>query len=136
MYWFIVPISDCTDVAKNEIRSQLYCFLKEFKCELSKILIEPIAPVAELSIINASFIIRLLAEDYPPPLILYAVIHPLKEQPERIVGLLKKKNIIFIGRNTGVFGWLVKDCPGCVTIALGPRYKIKLKIKKMIIKAK
>jgi len=98
----IVIITDCVDVAANEIIAQLKRLIKR------KDLIEPVVPVAPLSLINTSFIIRLMAELYEDA-IFYVVVNPIKEEPERIIGRTKKRNIIFVGRNTGVFSWLVDD---------------------------
>jgi S-adenosylmethionine hydrolase len=102
----LVIITDCVDVASNEIRANIQNFLKE------EIDIEPIVPVYPFSLINASFILRLLADVYGPRTIFYIVVNPIKGQPERIAGKTKKKDIYFIGRNTGVFSWLIQDF-GC-----------------------
>ena len=107
----IVPISDCVDVANNEIRGELYKNFIEDNINLNDVVIEPVAPVEPMSIINAAFIVRLLADAYPGEYktILYVVVHHLREQPERIVGITKDKKIVFVGRNTGAFYWLAKD---------------------------
>lgn len=117
--WFIVTVTDCIDAANSEVRAQIYKFLLKEKVLLKDISLEPPAPTKPLSIANGSFLIRLLAEDYPQKTIIYSIINPLTEQPERIIGRAKN-GIIFIGRNTGAFGWLAKDI-GCTDL-----YKIPI----------
>lgn len=56
----IVIITDCTDIAYNELRGVI---LDNVKSE--EIIIEPVVPVAPFSIINGNFVLRLMAENYP-----------------------------------------------------------------------
>lgn len=98
----IVIISDCVDIAFNELRATIISSLK-VKAE-----IEPLVPVAPFSILNGCFSLRLIAESYPENTIFSVVLNPLKIRPERIFGRTKKKNFIFIGANTGVFDWFLK----------------------------
>lgn len=111
MAWFVVTVTDCIDVASNEVRAQLYEFLIKNRIKVNNVIVEPVAQAYPFSLLNGSFLLRLLADEYPPKVILYSIINPIKEQPERIIGETKN-GIIFIGRNTGVFSWLIRDF-GC-----------------------
>lgn len=105
----IVPITDCYDVAYAEMRAAL---IKAAGSEITS-LIEPVAAVAPLSVINANFVIRLLAEAYSEcGAILYTVVNPSQDQPERVIGRTRRGNLLFAGRNNGAFAWLVQDF-GC-----------------------
>lgn len=108
----LVVISDCTDVAYNEMRGRILSFLSD----TDVLDIEPLAPIAPFSLVNASFITRLLADTYPEGTIFYVVIDPLKEEPpNRVIGITEHKKFIFISRDTGVFSWLVQDF-GCTSL--------------------
>jgi hypothetical protein len=57
---FLVIITDCIDVAFNEIRANILNHLGK-----SEVKIEPLVCVPPFSLINATFVLRLLAEVYP-----------------------------------------------------------------------
>lgn len=103
----VVVLTDCIDVAWQEIRGSIYS-----NCNDYDICIEPVVPVDSYNIVNANFLVRLIAEIYPEGTIICVIVNPLKLRTERIVGKTKKKNIIFEGTNTGAFGWLIQDF-GC-----------------------
>jgi S-adenosylmethionine hydrolase len=100
----IVFITDCIDVAYNELRGVILDNIKN-----DEIIIEPVVPVAPFSIINGNFVLRLMAEAYPEGTVFSVIINPSKERPARLIGKTKKKNIYFMGANTGVFTWLFKE---------------------------
>jgi len=100
----IVFITDCTDVAYNELRGVILDYLKN-----DEIIVEPVVPVAPFSIINGNFVLRLMAEAYPEGTIFSIILNPSKERPARLIGQTKKKGIYFMGANTGVFTWLFRD---------------------------
>lgn len=100
----IVFITDCADVAYNELRGVILDNLKN-----GEIIVEPVVPVAPFSIINGNFILRLMAEAYPEGTIFSIILNPSKERPARLIGQTKKKGIYFMGANTGVFTWLFRD---------------------------
>jgi S-adenosylmethionine hydrolase len=50
-----------------------------------------------------------MAEAYPEGTLFSVIINPSKEKPARLIGKTKKKNIYFMGANTGVFTWLFRD---------------------------
>ena len=106
----VVVLTDCVDVAWQEIRGAIYSNCKNYDVE-----IEPVVPVDSYSIVNVNFLVRLIAEIYPEGTIICVIVNPLKERTERIVGRCKKKNIIFEGTNTGAFSWLLNDF-GCEEI--------------------
>jgi len=100
----IVFITDCADVAYNELRGVILDNLKN-----DEIIVEPVVPVAPFSIINGNFVLRLMAEVYPEGTIFSIILNPSKERPARLIGQTKKKGIYFMGANTGVFTWLFRD---------------------------
>jgi len=100
----IVFITDCVDVAYNELRGIILSNIKDKEVE-----IEPVVPVAPMSVINGNFILRLIAEVYPEGTIFSIILNPLKERPARLIGRTKKKNFYFMGANTGVFTWFFRD---------------------------
>lgn len=102
----IVFITDCTDIAYNELRGVILDIIKDKDKEIG---IEPVAPVAPMSIVNGNFILRLMAEAYPEGTIFSVILNPLKERPARLIGKTKKKNFYFMGANTGVFTWFFRD---------------------------
>lgn len=102
----LVIISDCTDVAINEIRGAID---SNIGSERHGFVIEPAVTVVPWSVLNGAFLLRLLADAYPPRTVFYVVLNPLEIPTQRVVGVCEKKEIAFIGRNTGVFGWLAKD---------------------------
>lgn len=103
----VVVLTDCVDVAWQEIRGSIYSNCNDYDVQ-----IEPVVCVDSYSIVNVNFLVRLIAEIYPEGTIICVIVNPLKLRTERIVGRTKKKNIIFEGTNTGAFGWLIKDF-GC-----------------------
>ena len=100
----IVFITDCIDVAYNELRGVILDNIKS-----DEIIIEPVVPVAPFSIINGNFSLRLIAEAYPESTIFSVILNPSKERPARLIGKTMKKGVYFMGANTGVFTWLFRD---------------------------
>lgn len=100
----IVFITDCADVAYNELRGVILDNIKS-----DEIIIEPVASVMPFSIINGNFVLRLMAEAYPEGTIFSIILNPSRERPARLIGKTKEKGIYFMGANTGVFTWLFKD---------------------------
>jgi S-adenosylmethionine hydrolase len=100
----IVIITDCTDIAYSELRGVILSEIKD-----QEIGIEPVVQVAPFSIINGNFVLRLMAESYPEGTIFSVILNPSKERPARLIGKTKKKNFYFIGANTGVFTWFLRD---------------------------
>ena len=103
----VVVLTDCVDVAWQEIRGSIYS-----NCDDYDVCIEPVVPVDSYSIVNVNFLVKLIAEIYPPNTIICVIVNPLKLRTERIVGRTKRKDLIFEGTNTGAFSWLIKDF-GC-----------------------
>lgn len=104
----IVIITDCSDIAYNELRGVILKSLIESGCA-NDVDIEPVVSVKPFSIINGNFILRLMAEAYPPETFFLIILNPVKKRPERIFGRTHKNNFIFMGANTGVFSWLIRD---------------------------
>src|SRR5680860_571016 len=101
----VVLITDCTDVASIEMK-----LIIQFECQklgITDVSIE-VVPISEFSIINASFLIRLIGEHCPAGTIFSVVINPQKNRSARIYG--KTKNgILFFGANTGALTWFLND---------------------------
>lgn len=100
----IVIITDCADMAYNELRGVILDNIKN-----EEIMIEPVVSVVPFSIINGNFILRLIAEAYPEGTVFSIILNPSKERPARLIGKTKKKNFYFMGANTGVFTWFFRD---------------------------
>jgi len=100
----IVFITDCVDVAYNELRGMI---LDNIKSE--EIIVEPVVPVAPFSIINGNFTLRLMAEVYPEGTVFSVILNPSKERPARLIGKTTKNSFYFMGANTGVFTWFFRD---------------------------
>ena len=103
----VVVLTDCVDVAWQEIRGSIYS-----NCSDYDVFIEPVVPVDSYNIVNVNFLVKLVAEIYPEGTIICVIVNPLKLRTERIVGKTKRKNLIFEGTNTGAFSWLINDF-GC-----------------------
>jgi S-adenosylmethionine hydrolase len=103
----IVIFSDCTDIAYNEIYQTLTNYLIKFNVEDYHI--DPLVPILNFSIINASFALRLLSELYPPGSVFLVIVNSCSYKAERIFGRTKN-GIIFIGSDLGYFNWLIEDC--------------------------
>lgn len=100
----IVIITDCADMAYNELRGVILDNIKN-----KEIIIEPVVSVAPFSIINGNFALRLMAEAYPEDTVFSIILNPSKERPARLIGKTEKKNFYFMGANTGVFTWFFRD---------------------------
>ncbi len=100
----VVFITDCTDIAYNELRGVILDNIKN-----KEIIIEPVVSVVPFSIINGNFALRLMAEAYPEGTVFSIILNPSKERPARLIGKTKKKGFYFMGANTGVFTWFFRD---------------------------
>ena len=101
----IVVISDCKDVAYNEM-----AWIIRQECQklgYDDVEIELVG-VDEFSIINAAFLTRLMAERCPAGTIFSVVINPQKHRSARVYG--KTSNgLLFFGANTGALSWFLDD---------------------------
>jgi len=104
----IVFITDCVDIAYNELRGTVLSQLHKLGNSID-LEIEPVVPVKPFSIVNGSFTLRLMAETYPEDTIFSVILNPLKERPARLIGKTKTKRFYFLGANTGVFDWFLRD---------------------------
>ncbi len=101
----IVFITDCCDIAYSELRGTVLSALDDNR----EVTIEPLVPVAPFSILDGNFALRMLGESYPEGTIFSVILNPLQKRPARILGRTKKKNFLFLGANTGVFDWFLRD---------------------------
>lgn len=107
----IVIVTDCSDVAINELRAAIFAKLENID-GADCVEVEPAVVAESFSIINGAFLVRLMAEIYPPTSTTFLVVlNPLRTDRKdraRIIG--KTKNgIRFVGENTGTLGWLIED---------------------------
>lgn len=98
-------ITDISDISYNEIYGVMMGVAQKIGVVLD---LAPVAAVKELSLINAAFLTRLLAETYTIPTVFYTQVSPLSKRPAIVAGETKTGHI-FIGPNTGVFKWLTED---------------------------
>jgi S-adenosylmethionine hydrolase len=107
----LVPVTDCVDVAANELRGALLSAAAG-----ADVVVEPFAPILPaFSAINGCLVMRLIADCYPAGTVLLSTMGPLKKRPLAVAGRTVRKDLRFIGRNTGVFDWLVRDF-GCAEL--------------------
>ncbi|MDB5265596.1 MAG: hypothetical protein JWM39_309 [Parcubacteria group bacterium] len=104
----IVFITDCSDIAYSELRGTALSELAKLTAQ-DNISIEPVVSVKPFSILNGNFVLRLMAESYPEGTVFSVILNPSKNRPERLLGRTKKNNFLFVGANTGVFEWFLRD---------------------------
>jgi S-adenosylmethionine hydrolase len=100
-------VSDCTDVAFAEMRGAIIKSATAAAMTADPV-IEALVPVREMSILNASFLLRLMADAYDTDTLLMFVVNSVQIRPERIVGITGQGHL-FEGANTGALGWLARD---------------------------
>lgn len=107
----LVIVTDCNDVASNELRAKILSELENVNKE-DLVRVEPIVHAKEFSIINGAFLVRLMAEVYNPSNTIFLVIlNPLstsRKARARLIGETKN-GFRFVGANTGTLGWLFND---------------------------
>ncbi len=101
----VVVITDCKDIAFNEMRRIIISECSKFGYPDVEV---ELAPLAEFSIINAAFITRLMADYYHEDTVFSIVINPQKHRSARIYGELNN-GIKFFGANTGALSWILND---------------------------
>lgn len=104
----VVIVSDCSDVALNEMRGVMH---QEWAETGRSVPIEPLVVVDHFSEVNASFLTRLVAKNYPAGTVIYTLVsksHNLRSSHQVVWGETLSGHI-FIGSNFGYFGWLVRD---------------------------
>lgn len=102
----VVIITDCVDIAFNEMYQTLLNETKALNYE--DFHIAPLVSVKNFSVVNASFVIRLLGDLYPAGTIFAIIVSGTDLHPARIFGETKN-GIIFIGNNSGYLGWFLED---------------------------
>ena len=101
----VVLITDCKDVAFNEMK--LIIYRECWRLGVYDVEVELIG-VDEFSIINAAFITRLIAEQCSRDIIISLVINPQKHRSARIYGRTKNGHLFF-GANTGALSWFLDE---------------------------
>lgn len=107
----VVVITDCKDVAFNEMRRIIINECAKINCHDVEI---ELVEVSEFSIINAAFLTRLMADYYPVGTVFSIVINPQRQRSARIYGETSN-GIKFFGANTGALSWLLEDF-GCTSL--------------------
>lgn len=102
----ILIFTDCSDVAFNEIYQTLDQLL--YNQGITDYKIDPFIPIPNFSIINASFLIRLMSDHYEEGSVFLVIMSAVPNKPMRIFGKTKS-GITFIGNNSGYFNWLFRD---------------------------
>lgn len=105
----VVVITDCIDIAYNEIYAVLDTLINAN--DVKNVRIHPYVPVKKFSVINTAFSIRLLADLYGKDAYFLVIVSATKDSSERIFGKTKH-GVVFVGNNSGYFGWMVNDY-GC-----------------------
>ena len=109
---YLVNITDCVDIAANE----LHAVLSQETDGTENLVVTPIVPISPaFSITNTNFAVRLMADAYPKNSVLMTTINGEKVRPMNVIGRTKDRDIIFIGRNMGSFDWLTRDF-GCAEL--------------------
>ena len=107
----IVTITDCNDIASNELRGTLVRCIDNIDRNV-EILVEPFVFCKEFSILNCAFCIRLLAESYDPKNTIFLVIANAlptnRKTRARLVGETKN-GFRFVSENIGAISWLLED---------------------------
>lgn len=103
----VVIISDCTDLAFAEMRGAIIKSARNAGLDRDP-WIDALAPVHHFSVLNAGFVLRMMAEAYPAGTLLMVVMNSIRDRTERIAGRLTN-GLVFEGTNTGAFGWLLRD---------------------------
>ncbi|POX64505.1 hypothetical protein C3492_05585 [Streptomyces sp. Ru62] len=104
----IVIVSDCTDVAYVEMRLAILNAASTLNPEVD-VRIEPLVAAQPFSVINAAFLVRLIAESAAPGTTIMCVLNSLPQRTERLVGRTVRGGLVFTGANTGALGWLAED---------------------------
>lgn len=110
----IVVITDCTDVAYNELCGHYAGLLNGN----DTVELEPVVSVKPFSIINGAFILRLIVDAYPAGTVISVILNPSQIRPERIACKLKNKDVTIVTANTGVLNLVEQeyDIADCVEI--------------------
>jgi len=103
---YAVIVTDCKDVAFNELRSEILSECERLGNNYTKV--EPLVPAEEFSIINGAFVTRLMAEHYKQDTLFMLILNPCQQRPKRIFGELTNGNY-FEGADTGTLNWLFHD---------------------------
>ncbi len=102
----IVYVTDCTDIAANELRA----VLRRETGYRTDIVVEPAVPVSPaFSVLNANLAIRLMAEHYPPETVLMSICNGERVRASSVIGRTKERGLYFVGRNNGAWDWLTRD---------------------------
>jgi S-adenosylmethionine hydrolase len=101
----VVVITDCKDVAFNEMRRIVINECAKLGVEEVEV---ELVSVAEFSLVNAAFLTRLMADYYLENTVFSIVINPQKHRSARIYGELNN-GIKFFGANTGALSWALND---------------------------
>ncbi|MFI5496832.1 SAM-dependent chlorinase/fluorinase [Actinoplanes sp. NPDC051859] len=103
----IVVVTDCTDVSFNEMCGAMY---QEARAAAHHLAVE-LVPVQNFSEINAAFLTRLVADNYPEGTVIYTLVSKSDNVLDRheVIWGETLGGLVFVGSNFGYFGWLARD---------------------------
>ena len=102
----IVLITDCKDVASEQIKGRLSKLLGEKDIDYK--VYNAFTPPFQIT--NGMFLTKLLFDEVPngKDTLYLAILNPLKEKPKRIFGRLENGSY-FVGADTGIFSLIFKE---------------------------
>jgi S-adenosylmethionine hydrolase len=100
----IVIVTDCSDIALEQIKARLIFLLPNDKLNFFNVVVSP------FRINNGLFLSKLISDEIPhgKGTLFLAIVNPLKEKPKRIFGRLKN-GTWFVGADTGIFSLLFEE---------------------------
>ena len=100
----IIIITDCNDVALEQIKARLTYLLPNYNLNFFNLIVPP------FQINNGLFLSKLISEEisHGKNTLFLAIVNSLKEKPKRIFGKLNN-GTWFVGADTGIFSLLFKE---------------------------
>lgn len=101
----VVLITDCTDIASEQIKGRLSKLLNEKNIDYK--IYSAFTPPFQIT--NGMFLGKLLFDEVPngEDTLYLAILNPLKDKPKRIIGKLNNGSY-FVGTDTGLFSLIFK----------------------------
>ncbi|MCX6796436.1 MAG: SAM-dependent chlorinase/fluorinase [Candidatus Falkowbacteria bacterium] len=100
----IVIVTDCSDIALEQIKARLTFLLPNNRLNFFNVIVSP------FQINNGLFLSKLISDEihHGRNTLFLAIVNPLKEKPKRIFGRLKN-GTWFVSADTGIFSFLFKE---------------------------
>src|SRR3989339_762618 len=99
----IVIVTDCRDVAVEQIKAKLIALIMD-ACNFHVVLVAP------FQIRSGAFLAKLISEEisHGQDTMFLAIVNPVREKPRRLFGKLKN-GTWFVGADTGIFTLLMEE---------------------------